>query len=225
MLIKSAKFVTSVADKSKLLNTLPEFAFVGRSNVGKSSFINYLTGRNKLAKASSEPGRTRLVNYFEVNDGECMLVDLPGYGFARVSDAEKEKWATLIEGYLLESTRLVNVFVILDIRHKPSELDRVMVRFLNHYRIGFTIIATKIDQIKKHEVAKQVKMLADELCLTPSAIYPVSSSEKKGKEAVLARMEELLGVYAENRKTDDEDAIEDAVDRETVDIEDESSNN
>lgn len=192
MIIKEAKFVTSVADVAKLRADLPEIAFVGRSNVGKSSFINCLTNRNKLAKASSEPGRTRLINYFDVNNGQCYFVDLPGYGFARVSDAEKEKWSTLIERYLLESKQLKNVFVILDIRHQPNELDKLMFTFLNHYRIGFTVIATKVDKINKSQIAKNVKMLADALCLTPAAIYPVSSLNKYGRDKVLDRIEELL---------------------------------
>ena len=192
MIVKDAKFVTSVADSAKLLNDLPEIAFVGRSNVGKSSFINCLTNRNKLAKASSEPGRTRLINYFNINNGQCYFVDLPGYGFARVSDAEKERWSTLIENYLLQSKQLKNVFVILDIRHQPNELDRLMFTFLNHYRIGFTVIATKADKIKKSQIPKQVKMLADALTLTPAAIYPASSHTAYGREKVLARIEELL---------------------------------
>jgi GTP-binding protein len=186
--------VTSVADSAKLLDDLPEIAFVGRSNVGKSSFINCLTNRNKLAKASSEPGRTRLINYFNINNGQCYFVDLPGYGFARVSDAEKERWSTLIERYLIDSKRLKNVFVILDIRHQPNELDKLMLTFLNHYRIGFTIIATKTDKINKSQIPKQVKMLADALCLTPAAIYPVSSHDKYGRDKVLLRIEELLSV-------------------------------
>lgn len=192
MIIKDAKFVMSVADSAAIRCDLPEIAFVGRSNVGKSSCINCLTNRNKLAKASSEPGRTRLINYFNINNGQCYFVDLPGYGFARVSDAEKERWSTLIERYLLDSKQLVNVFVILDIRHVPNELDRLMIRFLNHYRIGFTVIATKVDKIGKSQIARQVKMLADELCLTPAAIYPMSSHNGYGRENVLRRIEELL---------------------------------
>ena len=194
MIVKSARFVTSVADSAKLLGDLPEIAFVGRSNVGKSSFINCLTNHGKLAKASSEPGRTRLVNYFAINEDYCYFVDLPGYGFARVSDEEKERWSTLIEDYLRNSQQLRNVFVILDIRHKPSELDHMMVNYLNHYRIGFTVIATKVDKIKKSQIARYVKVIADDLCLTPSAIYPVSSDTKYGREKVLERIEQLLSV-------------------------------
>lgn len=208
MIIKDAKFVISVADSAKLLSDLPEIAFVGRSNVGKSSFINCLTNRNKLAKASSEPGRTRLINYFNINNGQCYFVDLPGYGFARVSDAEKERWSTLIEAYLRGSTQLKNVFVILDIRHEPNELDKMMITFLNHYRIGFTVIATKADKINKSQIPRQVKMLADALCLTPAAVYPVSSQNKYGRERVLARIEELLvaaETYADVGDDDDAD--------------------
>lgn len=208
MIIKDAKFVISVADSAKLLSDLPEIAFVGRSNVGKSSFINCLTNRNKLAKASSEPGRTRLINYFNINNGQCYFVDLPGYGFARVSDAEKERWSTLIEAYLRGSTQLKNVFVILDIRHEPNELDKMMITFLNHYRIGFMVIATKADKINKSQIPRQVKMLADALCLTPAAVYPVSSQNKYGRERVLARIEELLvaaETYADVGDDDDAD--------------------
>lgn len=193
MIVKDARFVVSVADSAKLLDDLPEIAFVGRSNVGKSSFINCLTNRAKLAKASSEPGRTRLINYFAINGDYCFFVDLPGYGFARVSDAEKERWASLIEDYLQKSARLKNVFVILDIRHKPSDLDHTMIRYLNYYRIGFTVIATKTDKIKKSQIARQVKMIADDLCLTPASIYPVSAQDRYGRDAVLARIEQLLG--------------------------------
>ena len=208
MIIKDAKFVLSVADSAKILTDLPEIAFVGRSNVGKSSFINCLTNRNKLAKASSEPGRTRLINYFNINNGQCYFVDLPGYGFARVSDAEKERWSELIEGYLVHSKQLKNVFVILDIRHEPNELDKLMLTFLNHYRIGFTVIATKADKINKSQIARQVKMIADALCLTPAAVYPVSSHNKYGRERVLERIEQLLSAaetYADYAVDDDDD--------------------
>ena len=191
MIVKSAEFVTSVADKNKIRNDLPEIAFVGRSNVGKSSFINCLTNRNKLAKASSEPGRTRLINYFAIN-GECYFVDLPGYGFARVSDAEKQKWSDMIEGYLLNSKQLRNVFVIMDVRHEAGELDKIMINFLNHYRIGFTVIATKIDKVKKSQLPRYVKALAESLMIPVANIYPVSSETGDGKQKVLERMDNLL---------------------------------
>lgn len=197
MIIKDARFVTSVATADRFLDDKPQIAFVGRSNVGKSSCINYLVNQNRLAKASSTPGRTRLVNYFSINGGECYFVDLPGYGFARVGDDEKERWSLLIEQYLLQSTGLCNVMLILDVRHQPTELDGLMIKFLNHYRIGFTIIATKVDKIKRSQLPKQLQMLATATGLTPSQIFPISSWDKTGKEAVLARIEHLLSARAE----------------------------
>lgn len=131
MEIKQARFVISVADKEKILTEeIPEIAVAGKSNVGKSSFINFMTNNGKLAKTSSTPGKTRLINYFEINKGEFMLVDLPGYGFAKVTDAEKAKWAKLMEGYILESRNLANVFILVDVRHEPTALDKQMVNFL-----------------------------------------------------------------------------------------------
>ena len=197
MIVKNAEYVTSITTKKLFEGNAPEIAIAGRSNVGKSSLINMLTNRKKLARSSSEPGRTRLINYFNINNGQCYFVDLPGYGFARVSDAEKERWSTLIEDYLLHSTQLKNVFVILDIRHEPNELDKLMFTFLNHYRIGFTVIATKADKINKSQIPRHVKALADALCLTPAAIYPVSSQNKYGREKVLSRIEELLSAADE----------------------------
>ena len=117
-MIKQAKFVTSVADGKNIQDFgAPEIAIAGKSNVGKSSFINFMTNQNKLAKTSSEPGRTRLLNYFEINNGEYYFVDLPGYGYAKVARGEKEKWGVLIENYLRTSKNLINVFVLVDMRH------------------------------------------------------------------------------------------------------------
>ena len=132
MKIKSAKFITSVADYEKLPALIaPEIAVAGKSNVGKSSFINMLANINRLAKTSSTPGRTRLLNYFDINNGELTLVDLPGYGYAKVNDAEKEKWSELIEGYFAKSQNIVNVFVLVDVRHEPTALDRQIEQSTN----------------------------------------------------------------------------------------------
>ena len=135
MLIKNASFLTSVADGGKLPDFgVPEIAFAGKSNVGKSSFINFLTNNGKLARTSGDPGRTRLLNYFSVNGGELVFVDLPGYGFAKVAKTEKAKWGAMIEGYLKNSPRLKNVFVLLDVRHEPTEDDKMLLDFLYHPR-------------------------------------------------------------------------------------------
>ena len=130
-MIKQAKFVVSVADASKVPDYgACEIAIAGKSNVGKSSFINFMVNQNKLAKTSQEPGRTRLLNYFEINNGEYYFVDLPGYGYAKVNKQEKQKWGGLIENYLRTSKRLVNVFVLVDMRHEPTDDDKMLINYL-----------------------------------------------------------------------------------------------
>lgn len=195
MVIKNAVFVTSAGSVGQLVDDgTPEIAVVGRSNVGKSSFINFMANNSKLAKTSKEPGRTRLVNYFKINNGEMYLVDLPGYGFARVSDAEKLKWGELIEAYLRRSESIRNVFVLLDVRRDVSPDDVTMLNYLYHYNIPFTIIATKADKLsrsaaftRRREIANALKVGVDDIIIT-------SSLSKTGKEAVLKRMEDILSV-------------------------------
>lgn len=194
MIIKSAEFATSVASADKILvHDGKEIAVAGKSNVGKSSFINFLTNNGKLARTSKLPGRTRLINYFGINGGEFFLVDLPGYGFAKVSDAEKNKWSTLIESYLLRSKALKNVFLLVDIRHEPTADDKMMMNYLVHYNINFTIIATKADKLSRSAQMKRVREIAVSLGVGPANIYPVSSTAKSGKEQILARIDSVLG--------------------------------
>lgn len=208
MRIKNATFVTSVADYNKCLqHNSPEIAIAGKSNVGKSSFINMLTNVKKLAKTSSEPGRTRLVNYFNINNGELMLVDLPGYGFARVSDSEKENWAELIEGYFAKSENLVNVFVLVDVRHEPSPLDTQMVAYLHHYNIPFTIIATKGDKLSRAQINRQKSVIAKAFMMTPASIYVTSALNKSGVDEVLARIDNILEASSQDIDFD-EGAVE-----------------
>lgn len=193
MKIKTAQFVTSVADPAKLVaHSAPEIALCGKSNVGKSSFINMICGQNRLAKVGKEPGMTRLVNYFSLNNGQLMLVDLPGYGYANVSAAEKRKWGTLIEGYLQGSPNLKSVFLLIDVRRDPNEDDILMVNYLYHYAISFTVLATKTDKVSKQECTKRLKSIANALKITPSAILPVSALKGTGKEAIEQRFGEIL---------------------------------
>lgn len=195
MVIKSAEFVTSAGTVEQIIKgDVIEIAVVGRSNVGKSSFINFMCNHGRLAKTSKEPGRTRLINYFTVNKGEFMFVDLPGYGFAKVNDNEKAKWGKIIENYLRESTGLKNVFVLLDIRREPSADDVQMLNYLYHFNISFTIIATKGDKLsrsaglkRKREIANALKVGFDNVLLTSSLI-------KSGKEEVLSRIEHVIEV-------------------------------
>ncbi len=195
MVIKNASFLTSAGAVQQILcDGTPEIAVVGRSNVGKSSFINLMTNNSKLAKTSKEPGRTRLVNYFKVNNGELYLVDLPGYGFARVSDAEKLKWGELIEAYLRADNNIRNVFVLLDIRRDASADDVTMLNYLYHYNIPFTIIATKADKLSRSAGLTRRRAIANELKVGADDIIITSALDKVGKEAVLKRMEDILSV-------------------------------
>ena len=183
-MIKQAKFVTSVADASKMPDFgACEIAIAGKSNVGKSSFINFMVNQNKLAKTSQEPGRTRLLNYFEINNGEYYFVDLPGYGYAKVNKQEKQKWGGLIENYLRESKRLINVFVL---------VDKMLINYLYTCNIPFTIIATKADKLSRAQQQKCLALIASALCVGTKDILVTSASAKTGKEGVLARIDMLL---------------------------------
>ena len=193
MVIKNAEFIVSVADSGKLPDTgVPEIAFAGKSNVGKSSFINFLTGNGKLARTSGDPGRTRLINYFGVNGRSLMFVDLPGYGFAKVAKTEKAKWGSMIEGYLTGSANLKNVFVLLDVRHEPTSDDKMLLDFLYHYNIPFTVIATKCDKLSRAQLTKRRAEIANAIGVGVGNVYTVSALKKTGKEEILARIEELL---------------------------------
>lgn len=210
-MIKQAKFVISVADAKNLPTYgCPEIAIAGKSNVGKSSFINFMVNQNKLAKTSQEPGRTRLLNYFEINNGEYYFVDLPGYGFAKVTKQEKRKWGALIENYLQTSPQLINVFVLVDLRHEPTQDDKMMVNYLYSYRIPFTIIATKADKLSRAQQQKCLSVVASALCVGTRDIIVTSATAKTGKEAVLARIDTLLQ-NAEALKINDVDAVFDAI--------------
>ena len=184
MIIKFAEFIVSVANEKNLPDfNKPEFAFVGRSNVGKSSLINALCNRKKLAKTSSLAGRTRLINFFEINK-ELLFVDLPGYGFAKASKTDQAKWQSLIGAYLGGSKNLKLVFVLVDVRHEPTDLDLKMLDFLYQYNIPFTIVATKLDKIKKSQIAKQKQMIASSLGVGVDDIILTSQVEKMGMENI-----------------------------------------
>lgn len=194
MEIKTARFVTSVADPAAICDRgAGEVAVAGRSNVGKSSFINYLTGRKGLAKTSSTPGKTRLLNYFSVNDGEFYLVDLPGYGYAvKLSDDERRRWDALMGTYLTSSPQLKLVLVLMDIRREPSELDKRMISYLAAGIVPFCVVLTKADKLSRAAAARQKKAVAAELKLGVDNLLITSSLEKTGKEDVCEMMERYL---------------------------------
>ena len=205
MIIRDVKFVTSAADRRGFWETdKPVVAVSGRSNVGKSSFINLLAGRGGLARTSAEPGRTRLVNYFDF--GEFVLADLPGYGFARVSQAEKQKWARLLDDFFAQSGKIAHVFALADIRHEPTADDRMMVDFLHASRISFTVIATKADKLAKTRVRDGVRKVAAALRTGEGNVIAVSAQTKRGRDEVLAVLDGVCARWRERPAPEDEDA-------------------
>lgn len=191
MIVKKAEFVTSFAGTKIDSFNMPEIAIVGRSNVGKSSLINMLAGQKKLAKTSSLPGRTRLVNFFKFNEA-FMLVDLPGYGFAKASGSEIESWGKLIENYLKNSKQLKHVLLLVDSRIEPTEKDVQMMEWLYYFNISCTVIATKADKIKRSEIMAKRKIISAKLKVGMDNIIFASSENRTGKEEILSRMEQFI---------------------------------
>lgn len=191
MKILCAEYLTSVVSADKLLKDGVEFAFVGRSNVGKSSFINSLVGQKKLCKTSSLPGRTRMVNYFLINK-DFRLVDLPGYGFAKAGKENKIIWANIMEDYLTKTTCLKRVFMLVDIRIDPTELDKKMLKYLFYYGIPTTIVATKADKLAKSKISAYVQNVANRLNVGKDNIIAYSSETNFNKDKILDIIEQDL---------------------------------
>lgn len=192
MIIKKAVYKTSVNNASKILDDgIPEFAFIGRSNVGKSSLINTLCNLKSLAKASSTPGKTKMINYFDVND-KFRFVDLPGYGYAQVEKSHYYVWSGLLGEYLTKTISLVTAFVLLDIRQLPSEKDKQMIEFLIYHHLPFAIIVTKADKIAKSKTNVYIEAIAKELNLRKEIIFVSSSQTGLGKDKILNYIEYKL---------------------------------
>lgn len=185
MIIKQAELETVCGITSKLPeNAFPEVAFAGKSNVGKSSLINGLLNRKSLARTSSQPGKTQTINFYKVN-GDLYLVDLPGYGYAKVSNEIKAKWGRMIENYLHGSKQLKAVFLLVDIRHEPSANDKDMYQWIVAQGYEPVIIATKLDKIKRSQVQKQIKTLKEGLKLLPGTqLIPFSAETKQGWDEI-----------------------------------------
>lgn len=170
----------------------PEVAFAGKSNVGKSSLINALMNRKSLARTSQEPGKTQTINFYNINDF-MYLVDLPGYGYARASEEIKAKWGKMIEDYLHQSKEIRAVFLLIDIRHDPSENDRIMYRWILDHGYEPVIIATKLDKIKRSQVQKQLKAVRQGLQVIPGTVMiPFSAKSKQGRDEIWAFLDQLL---------------------------------
>lgn len=183
--IKSSDFITSAVKPIQYPEMqLPEVAFVGRSNVGKSTIINSLTNRKKLAKVSNTPGRTRLVNFFLIN-GQCLLVDLPGYGYAKISKTEKAAWGKIIEDYLIARINLKKVVLLVDARHKPTEDDRLMLDYLRYYQKEVIVVATKLDKLKRNDIRKNEKMIRETLGLKDEKILFYSALTKENLQTAI----------------------------------------
>lgn len=194
MVIKSVELEIVCGVTSRFPDTdKPEIAFAGKSNVGKSSLINGLMNRKSLARTSAQPGKTQTINYYNINN-RMYLVDLPGYGYAKASVKEKEKWGEMIENYLHTSKQLQAVFLLIDIRHEPSANDKQMYEWIVYQGYDPIIIATKLDKIKRSQVAKQVKLIKTGLNVkSNTAVFPYSAQTKQGREEIWELMDELLG--------------------------------
>jgi GTP-binding protein len=192
MKITSAEFVTSATKPSQCPpEGLPEIAFAGRSNVGKSSLINVLVNRKRLVKTSSTPGRTQLINFFAIND-DVAFVDLPGYGYAKVPASVRKKWGPMIETYLSGRGTLKGVVVILDIRRTPREEEHNLIAWLEHYSIASILVLTKADKLSKTKQSKQLSVVARTLGVDTRDLIMFSAKTRKGRENVWQAIEQIL---------------------------------
>lgn len=192
--IKSAEFVISSPTVERCPNSQqPEYAFIGRSNVGKSSLINMLTGHSKLAKTSATPGKTLLINHFAINK-EWQLVDLPGYGYAKRSKKEQENLQRMITGYILHREQMANLFLLIDCRHEPQKIDLEFMNFLGEHGVPFSIVFTKADKLSNSKLACNVQLYLNELLKSWEELPPhfiTSAENKRGREELLNYIEEI----------------------------------
>lgn len=193
MVIKNVRLETVIGVTSKIpQNVMPEIAFAGKSNVGKSSLINALMNRKSLARTSAQPGKTQTINFYNINDA-LYFVDLPGYGYAKVSQQEKEKWGKMIEKYLRQSKVLKTVFLLVDIRHDPSANDKIMYEWILSNGFHPIIIATKADKINRSQLQKQIKAVRQGLGADKdTVVIPFSAQTKQGREEIYEVVDRLM---------------------------------
>lgn len=188
--IKQAQFLTSaIKEEQWPQDKIPEFCFVGRSNVGKSTFLNTICNNGKLARVSQTPGKTQMLNFFTINNNICRFVDVPGYGFAKVSNEKKIQFATMMDEYFQSRKNLKAVFLLLDLRHAPSKDDIDMLEYLQHYHLKINLIATKVDKVKNSQLVKNKKLILSTLKLsTNTPIILFSSISKQGIDLVISKL-------------------------------------
>lgn len=193
MIVKNAELVAVTAKKNQYPpDTMMEVAFAGRSNVGKSSLLNLLTGRRKLARISGAPGKTRTINFYEIN-GKFRIVDLPGYGYARVSKSISETWGNMVETYLENRNGLVKVIQLVDIRHEPTAQDVQMYSYLKHFGLDGPVVATKLDKISRNEMYRNLERIRKKLDMSPEErLIPVSALKNTGYGELLEAIENLI---------------------------------
>lgn len=195
MKIKNVELVISAMKKDQYPEDgLPEVAFVGRSNVGKSSSINTLLGRKSLARVSQNPGKTRTINFYKINN-EFYFVDLPGYGYAKMSKESRKEWGKVMEEYFQNSKDLKHIFLLVDIRHEPKEDDVMMYSYATHYNIPVTVIATKSDKISRGGYQKAFSVIRKKLNYTGQSVLPISALKKTGTEEIWSQ---IVNIFEED---------------------------
>lgn len=201
--IKQAQFLTSAVKAEQWpQDKIPEFCFIGRSNVGKSTFLNTICNNSKLARVSQVPGKTQMLNFFTINNNICRFVDVPGYGFAKVSNQKKIEFATMMDEYFQSRNNLKAVFLLLDLRHAPSKDDISMLKYLQHYHLKIHLIATKTDKVKNSQLVKNKKLILSTLNLSPNtSLILFSSISKQGIELVVSKLAEDIITNDEIAKT------------------------
>lgn len=205
MKIRNGRFVTSLdALRPFPGRGMPEIALVGKSNVGKSSLINRLTANAKLARTSSEPGKTRLINLYAINES-FFLVDLPGYGFAKAPRDEKQRWSRMIEGYLSGSQHLCAALMLVDIRHTPTAEDGMMISYLRHYDIPFMVVATKADKVSGAKRAPAIVSICRALQVQPWQVIPFSSENGFGMDKLVSHIGQTLSAHPEQYTPQEDD--------------------
>ena len=203
MVVKNATFITSAASEAQFLHTdKTVIAVCGKSNVGTSTFITTLATQQRLAKTSAAPGRTRLVNYFDF--GDFILADLPGYGYAEVSKAEKAKWAKTLDAFFSRKNEIAHVFLLLDCRHDPTADDLQMLQYLNYHVVPFTAVLTKGDKLSRMKLKEQIVKIAAKAGLAAGNVIATSGETRLGKEEILSKIAQVIAVHEEYAETEEE---------------------